>query len=214
MADYYQSVDSIMAAHEPCKQESRARRGGSWLTVAAPHAGTIEEHTGTIAKAVAGEDYNLFIFEGLLPRSEAVKLHVTSTNFRVPELTELQSKSLVTLSVHGIKDRELGSFTVVGGLNRNLGKIIVRSLRANNFKAYDPFEDKDMPEVLHSFTAANPENFVNKTRLQGVQLEISVSQRKAIAANKIKTNHPFISAIREGLREFENSFLKKEQAVD
>lgn len=210
MADYYQSIDSLMAAHEPCRQESRARPGGSWLTVAAPHAGTIEEHTGTIAKAVAGKDYNLFVFEGLLPKKEAVRLHVTSTNFRVPDLTELQSKSLVTLSVHGLKDRDLGSFTIVGGLNRKLGKIIVRSLRANHFKAYDPFEDKDMPAVLQPFTAANPENFVNKTRLQGVQLEISVSQRKTIAEEKIELSHPFISAIREGLREFESSYLIKE----
>jgi hypothetical protein len=52
---------------------------------------------------------------------------------------------------------------------------------------------------------------VNKTQLQGVQLEISISQRRALLEDGVvNENHPFIIAIREGLAEYEKKCLKKE----
>ena len=50
---------------------------GSSIAVIAPHGGGIEQFTSDIARAVAGTDINLYLFEGILSFSEG-----DSTNYQ------------------------------------------------------------------------------------------------------------------------------------
>jgi hypothetical protein len=52
-------------------------RPQSPVLIVAPHGGLIEIGTSEIAAAVAGDDYNLFSFEGLKPYGANRDLHIT-----------------------------------------------------------------------------------------------------------------------------------------
>ncbi len=221
MSDKYKSVEELKRAGEPWQQLVRCCRNGtvlygdragealstllethkSWLTVAAPHGGSIEPHTEGIASALAGADYHLFIFRGDRV-SDGNSLHVTSTKFRSSALQRLQLDSDVTLSVHGAHDpADERSFTWLGGRNDVLRKSLVRALKIAGFEAMDAFVDETAPE---RYSGRSLENFINKSRYHGVQLEISLSQRRALLLGDGKTidsQHPFIKSLREALTE-------------
>jgi phage replication-related protein YjqB (UPF0714/DUF867 family) len=55
-------------------------RLGSDVCIIAPHGGKIEKWTSEIATALAGDDYNLYLFEGL-KRAKNRDLHITSSRF-------------------------------------------------------------------------------------------------------------------------------------
>jgi phage replication-related protein YjqB (UPF0714/DUF867 family) len=52
----------------------------SRVAIIAPHGGKIERGTSDFARAIAGEDYNLYCFEGLR-RRPLRDLHITSAHF-------------------------------------------------------------------------------------------------------------------------------------
>ena len=53
------------------------------IVILAPHGGKIEPGTSELARAVAGSDIALYLFEGVKPSGNRA-LHVTSTNFDEP----------------------------------------------------------------------------------------------------------------------------------
>jgi phage replication-related protein YjqB (UPF0714/DUF867 family) len=59
------------------------RARSSAVAVIAPHGGKIESGTSEIATAVAGDDFNLYCFQGLKPRHNT-SLHITSGRFDEP----------------------------------------------------------------------------------------------------------------------------------
>jgi phage replication-related protein YjqB (UPF0714/DUF867 family) len=44
-------------------------RATSRVAVLAPHGGSIEAHTSSIARQIAGADLNLYLFEGMRPQA-------------------------------------------------------------------------------------------------------------------------------------------------
>lgn len=162
----------------------------SWLTVVAPHGGTIEPSTDIIAKDIAGNTYNLFVFCGL--RTNGEELHVTSHLFRDSELERLQGISNTTLSVHGKSGTE--RLTLVGGLNRRLRQSVVHSLREAGFNAKSAY---------FPYAAENPENFVNLTSRRGVQLEITMAERIYLCGEGRKNGdyERYTNAVRRVLNE-------------
>ena len=61
-----------------------AVRRGSGIAVIAPHGGRIERGTSEVARAIAGEDLDLYLFEGCLPSLNFETLHLTSRHFDEP----------------------------------------------------------------------------------------------------------------------------------
>jgi len=177
--DLYKSLE-VLKSKEP--REAWAQRvlnRNSWLTVVAPHGGTIEPLTDRLAVDIAGSDYNLFVFEGL--RRNGRELHVTSCRFREPELAELQRLSRLTLSVHG-KALE-HAVTLVGELNHAVGALIIRHLNDVGYLA----KRAEFP-----FSAESIANFVNLTEFNGVQLEISKVERDSMRTDGVANERYFL----------------------
>jgi phage replication-related protein YjqB (UPF0714/DUF867 family) len=66
--DRYRSYDELAAAHrEGIDFRVHALHRGSGVAIIAPHGGRIERGTSEIARAIAGEDFDLYLFEGCLP---------------------------------------------------------------------------------------------------------------------------------------------------
>ncbi len=142
---------------------------GCSVSVVAPHGGRIERHTSTIAQAIAGEDLNLYLFEGIKKRSGNRALHITSHRFDEPRCLNLISGSRVVVTIHGCKDRQ--HIVYVGGLDLDLKREFVRALQGAGIKV----KDKG-----HRFPAASPTNICNRGSTgRGVQLEISASLRNS-----------------------------------
>lgn len=55
---------------------------GSSSAVIAPHGGRIEHYTSDIARGIAGDDFNLYLFEGVRLSGNYSTLHLTSHRFR------------------------------------------------------------------------------------------------------------------------------------
>ncbi len=143
------------------------RRPASGVAVVAPHAGRIEVGTSQIARTIAGEDFNLYLLEGLRRSRNYERLHLTSHRFDEPQCLALLAECSVVLTVHGCKGKE--DKVALGGLDHALR----RRLSAALTRAGIPV----VPEP-HRFPAAHPQNICNRGRSgRGVQLEISGSLR-------------------------------------
>jgi len=82
--DHYHSY-SELAEHEVEGTDFTItvfRRPFSAVAVIAPHGGKIEPRTSEIARAIAGEDFNLYLFEGIKKRGNYAALHITSRRER------------------------------------------------------------------------------------------------------------------------------------
>jgi phage replication-related protein YjqB (UPF0714/DUF867 family) len=195
--DKYSSLEELKLSEPPEAYREYARDKGSWLTIVAPHAGTIEPFTGQLAEAIAGQEHNLFVFEGL--RGHGTELHVTSARFSSVELTALQTaeQSRITISVHGASDAWADRPTVfIGGQNSELRRCILLELSQASFSAVDAALNGP-PQ----YAATDPENFVNKTKEAGIQLEISRRLRTEIAGSPARMNQ-FSEAVRSGIERF------------
>jgi phage replication-related protein YjqB (UPF0714/DUF867 family) len=200
MADYKSLSELKKSEQENVDwRQPKPLNRNSWLTVVAPHGGTIEPFTEEIARAIADTNYNLFVFEGLRRKESARPwLHVTSTTFDDKRLKQLQASSLITLSVHGAtspKPMLEEKITWLGGRNTRLRDRICNSLIRHGFAA---------KEGAGSSAGTAKSNFVNRTLHNGVQLEISRSEREALSDNPTRWAR-YIKAIREGLRDWKQA---------
>lgn len=143
----------------------------------APHGGGIEMGTTEVARAIAergGHDY--YSFNGL-KKSNNHELHVTSTHYDEPTLTNELKKKNVAVSIHGAGGSE--PVVYVGGRDKKLMDNAVVELRKQGFNAQYP------PAHL---VGDGPDNIVNRTKSgQGLQLELSTGMRKAMFTNNDHT---------------------------
>ncbi|GGF27839.1 hypothetical protein GCM10010954_28700 [Halobacillus andaensis] len=143
-----------------------------WL-VSAIHGGGIEETTSSLTEAVAGSNYPFYSFKGRLKANNFSNLHITSTRFDEPQALEMVANAKYHIAVHGASGEE--PKTMIGGLDKELKKIVRKNLEENGFDV------ADAPEHLDG---DHPENYVNKTKTErGVQLEITRAQREAFYKN-------------------------------
>lgn len=148
---------------------------GSDITIIAPHGGNIEPHTTEIATLIAGDEYNLYCFNGFKNNSNR-DLHITSHRFDHNRALRLIGKAAVVIAIHGCTGRP--SIIYLGGLDTRLINAI--SYRLNLSQISNTTED-------HRYKGAHPENICNRgRRKQGVQLEISRGVRDSEAA-RLKT---------------------------
>jgi phage replication-related protein YjqB (UPF0714/DUF867 family) len=154
-----------LAAHETEGEDYRItilRRPSSGIAVIAPHGGLIEPRTGDIARAIAGDEFNLYVFEGSKPSGNQA-LHITSHRFDECSCLALLRGCSHAIAVHGYTG--YNEAVLLGGLDVDLKACTAELLGQAGFAV----------EISgHRFQAAEPTNICNRSREgRGVQLELS-----------------------------------------
>lgn len=164
-------------------------------TVLAIHGGELEKATSSIARAVAGKDFNLYLFNAWLGK-KSKKLHVTAVNFNDARALALVLKSSAAVSIHAQADK--GKVVCLGGRNERLRDKISASLAAGGFATETPC--KRLPGV-------SEKNIVNRASGGGAQLEITLNLLNELAEDRYKLLK-FSNIIKNALEEY----LKTENA--
>jgi len=169
----------------------------SVITVIAPHGGGIEPGTSEIAKAIAGDQFSLYCFEGLKRQGNYRDLHITGTNFDDPDCVQLTGKARVVLAIHGCDDDN--EVVYVGGCNENIRTQLIDALTVAGFYAQ---------EDVTAHSGRNPQNICNRGIPEGgIQLEIAEGLRLKMFRSlkrheRIFLQPPFevfVNAVRESL---------------
>ncbi|MCG7337926.1 poly-gamma-glutamate hydrolase family protein [Staphylococcus sp. ACRSN] len=168
--DHYKDFASLKAdtnAHKDWEINTKTTNNKDIL-ITAIHGGGIEPGTSELAKIISKKgDYNLYSFEGLLP-SNNKKLHITSTNFDDPKLTEMVYKSNEAISIHGIEEDKKAVY--IGGKDKKMAKSITKYLEKEGF---------NVEKSPHYVNGNSEHNIINKNDSgSGVQIEISTKYRK------------------------------------
>lgn len=141
---------------------------GARFAIVAPHAGGIERGTSRMARELAGEEWSLYLFEGLKPRNNFDALHITSRRFDEPRCLNLIGCSDTVVTVHGCVGTNERVY--LGGLHAALKAAIAGSLHAIGV---------DAQLDGHPFPGIDADNLCNRGREgAGVQLEFSVGLRR------------------------------------
>lgn len=166
----------------------------SELAVVAPHGGGIEPGTSELAGAIAGNNYSLYLFEGLKAANN-FDLHISSHRFDAPGCRPLIQGARVALAIHGEGSAEPVVF--IGGRDRELMSLLQDTLQSAGFTA----RKHENPELQ----GEHPDNICNiGTSGVGVQLEISHGLRAQFFASLTRAGrkqltpafHEFVSAVR------------------
>lgn len=143
------------------------RQPASSTLILAPHGGGIETRTSEIARGIAAQDFNLYMFEGIKPSDNYTALHITSHCFAEPRLLSLAQECDVVISIHGCEGRD--ERVLLGGLDGDLKRKLAAALSRNGLEAV---------ASGHEFPAIHPDNVCNRGRHgKGVQLEVSRALR-------------------------------------
>jgi phage replication-related protein YjqB (UPF0714/DUF867 family) len=175
--DRYHSYTDL-AEHEAERIDFRRtvfRRPFSAVAVIAPHAGKIESRTSEIARAIAGEDFNLYLFEGIKKHGNYAALHITSRRFDEPSCLELLSTCSFVIAIHGCVGRD--ERVLIGGLDLSLKDKVAAELRQAGI---------DVQNDGHHFQATDPNNICNRGQAnKGVQLELTHAIRRSANAQRV-----------------------------
>lgn len=159
------------------------RRASCGIAVVAPHGGAIEEGTSEIARAVAGSEFNLYLFEGLRPSGSYAALHLTSHRFDEPQCLALLAGCDQVIAIHGC--RGAGPEALLGGLDDKLKLRIGAAISAAGIETR---------LAGHRYPAVHQRNICNRGRSgAGVQIELTSALRLKQA------NRTIINAIRSVL---------------
>ncbi|MGH1454679.1 MAG: poly-gamma-glutamate hydrolase family protein [Paracoccaceae bacterium] len=113
MADTYPDVQSLCRHQSQNDFEITAIDRQSPSLILAPHGGGIERGTCELARAIAGDDHNLYLFQGKM-RSGNNALHITSTRFYETAMDRLLAKADHVLAVHGSKGARIWHRSMAG----------------------------------------------------------------------------------------------------
>jgi phage replication-related protein YjqB (UPF0714/DUF867 family) len=102
------------------------------VAVIAPHGGLIEPGTSELARAVAGEDYSLYCFEGLRRRPHR-DLHITSARFDEPRGLKIIQRCDLVVALHGLDG--IDARIAIGGRHHALRQQICTHLQYTGFDA-------------------------------------------------------------------------------
>ncbi len=162
--DCHASFDSLSRAHrEGVDYHVTVERRGSGVAIVAPHGGRIERGTSEVARAIAGDDFDLYLFEGCLPALNFETLHLTSRHFDEAQALSLIGDSERVVAVHGVADT--GERALIGGRDRTLACAIADQLHLRGVRACTSG---------HRYPGLDPLNLCNRGRSgAGVQLELS-----------------------------------------
>jgi phage replication-related protein YjqB (UPF0714/DUF867 family) len=158
-------------------------RPPSTIAVIAPHGGLIEPCTTEVASQIAGEDFNLYLFQGTMAKDNYAALHITSHRFDEPLCLALLSTCETVVAIHGCKGKE--ERVMLGGLDALLKDRICIALQT---------EGVQVETENHGFLATDHMNICNRgLAFKGVQLELTHTLRRS--SNKTRV----VSAVRKVL---------------
>lgn len=182
LAKDFQSYADLAAAYQRGQDYRivQVPRPGSSTAVVAPHGGGIEAYTSDIARAIAGEDFGLYAFEGLLRAGNFAALHLSSDLFDEPGCLDMLASCDRVVSVHGCGAP--GETVLLGGRDDVLRGAIAAQLRAAGLTCED---------ASSGLAGAHPRNICNRGRTgSGVQLEVSMdlrlSQRRSLLVRAVR----------------------------
>jgi phage replication-related protein YjqB (UPF0714/DUF867 family) len=159
------------------------RRPASTVAIVAPHGGPIESGTSEIARAIAGDEFNLYLFEGCRPSGNYEALHLTSHWFDEPRCLELLAQCDHVLTIHGCRGDT--AQVLIGGLDADLKDAVAEATGATGIAV----RTSD-----HAYMGREPKNICNRGRRGvGVQLELTRALRRQ------GTPHALIRATRDVL---------------
>jgi phage replication-related protein YjqB (UPF0714/DUF867 family) len=199
LADKYGSY-SELARHEMHGTDYdfvAVERPDSPVLIVAPHGGSIEVGTSELAARIAGEEHNLFTFDGLKDEWGPNRdLHITSHCFDHPHCLDLVARSAVTLAIHGCQGE---SHVFVGGLDTELSTLLAQRLNEAGFRA---------SREGHRYLGRNPLNICNRGRRQrGAQLEFTLDFRQPDRREQIA---PVVrAALEEHLEDLEDLLTQR-----
>lgn len=161
--DYADFADLSRAQREgrDFRIEVHARPDSS-VAIVAPHGGGIEDGTSELARAAAGADLNLYLFEGCRPAYNYRALHLTSHRFDEPRCLELIARCERVVTIHGCDGED--PVILLGGLDVVLARDLAAALASAHF---------EVATEGHRFPATNPANICNRGASgRGVQVEV------------------------------------------
>jgi phage replication-related protein YjqB (UPF0714/DUF867 family) len=151
------------------------RRPNSEIAIIAPHGGSIEHRTSDIATAIAGDDFNLYLFEGLDEQGSFDTLHLTSHRFDEPRCIELITHCSVVVAVHGFSSKQ--QEVMLGGLDEMLKRRIAQHMALVGV---------DIKADGHAYPGLHKKNICNRGgRGRGIQLELSDGLRGGSDENAV-----------------------------
>ncbi|GAT68224.1 replication protein [Planomonospora sphaerica] len=174
-ADKYTGYAQL-AAHETegrdYRREQRFPRGARVAHIAV-HGGAIEPPTTQLANHSARAGRHAYYSFTAVKASGNRDLHITADRFDEPKARALVSRVDYTVAWHGAAGSR--ATTYIGGRDTALIRKIAAELRAAGFNVA-----RSVPAGLRG---RSPDNITNKNRRgRGVQLEISLGQRKRFFA--------------------------------
>jgi phage replication-related protein YjqB (UPF0714/DUF867 family)/ppGpp synthetase/RelA/SpoT-type nucleotidyltranferase len=174
--DKYRSYPALAAGEtEGVDYRKLITEKPSPVLIAVPHGGTIEPGTSEIATSIAGNDFSLYCFEGLIPNRPHTDLHIESHLFDEPNALRLAAAANVVVTVHGRKDSGDTETIWLGGLDHGLRDAIAKALQDAGFR---------VNTTGHRLPGEELDNICNRGRHgAGVQLEIPRSLRDALVVD-------------------------------
>ena len=169
--DRFRSMRELLSALRPEGHYSliAVENRRSAMKLFAPHGGCIEPCTGAVVSALAGEEFDYFIFRGEMRRECHATLHVASTRYDEPSCERMVASAVGAISVHGCRQEE--PFIEVGGAHRGFAGTLADLLTAEGYAVVPAGPARG---------GADPGNFVNRCAIGGVQLELSAGFRRTL----------------------------------
>jgi phage replication-related protein YjqB (UPF0714/DUF867 family) len=175
--DRYASLDELKAAERKGVDYGTVvlARPDSDIAVIAPHGGWIEPGTSEIARGIAGDDLNLFLFEGLRSRPHR-DLHITSGRFDDPDCLALIAACETVVAIHGSRDDREHDI-LIGGRDMDGRSAMLDALVAHEWDAAEA-------PASGYLSGLGIRNICNRGATgRGVQLEIRASLRKRLVVD-------------------------------
>jgi phage replication-related protein YjqB (UPF0714/DUF867 family) len=167
--DGYRDFYELQLNEKQLHYEISAYDRNSKIVLIAPHGGGIEPGTSELARAIAGDEFSFYCFEGNKLEGND-RLHITSTRFNEPKGLQMVSESEIAVAIHGCNLHCTGIF--LGGLHNILVRELDEALCNAGFRV-EPGHDE--------ISGRNHRNICNLGReKKGVQLEISEPLRRQL----------------------------------
>lgn len=189
--DRFQNFAELKAVYSEEKDYAiRLNLKKSPILITAIHGGSLEILTEKWARLIAGQDHSSYTFESLTPAFNK-DLHITSARFDESQLFHALSLSHIVISIHGYKT---DSDIVCMGGEESLKKK-ARKYLGSIFK----FQDRD-EFPCDGLVASNPNNFIYKAKMGGIQFEFPKHIREKIEQPQerdviLRAFEKFLSAI-------------------
>jgi phage replication-related protein YjqB (UPF0714/DUF867 family) len=189
LADRYRSFEELRSHEVEDRDWSREYLSrGSRILVMAPHGGWIEPYTTELARAIAGDSFSFYTFQGLKDGGNRA-LHITSHRFDEPLALEAADAADHVVAIHGERSGE-DAFVMVGGGETELAEAVADALRELGITVSPP---------RAGLGGLNPMNICNRGgKGAGIQLEISEALRSHLRSHPAD-ERDFVEGVRRVL---------------